>query len=213
MVLYANAKGAARPGKAKWVMHQYHIGPEEDELEGQLVVSKIFYQQHSAATHSEIECGEESEMLGVKVDPRTPNTSTPLPPRLTEDSPKEDNGNSLQFLLNQCHEYSFPIDSRNNNDISTAAEAISTPQEFSDLDYILIDTPPDFQLAVRFLINCLVFELFEVGLCLWLAHDAGLAIWFPRKHDELAGQITRLINEDGASDNEVRILFCVSHSS
>ncbi|KAG6516193.1 SUPPRESSOR OF GAMMA RESPONSE 1-like isoform X1 [Zingiber officinale] len=158
MVLYTNAKGAAaRPAsKAKWVVHQYHIGPEEDELEGQLVVSKVFYQQ-SAATH-----GEESEMLGMRADPRTPNTSTPQPPRLSkEDSHKEDiNGSdSLQFLLNQvcnfqdespplslqCHEHSFPINSHFNSRFNND-EAISTAQEISDLDHnILMDTPLDFQ--------------------------------------------------------------------
>ncbi|KAL3526374.1 hypothetical protein ACH5RR_011030 [Cinchona calisaya] len=46
MVLYQTSKRGSKPDKSNWVMHQYHLGSEEDEKEGQYVVSKIFYQQH-----------------------------------------------------------------------------------------------------------------------------------------------------------------------
>lgn len=34
-----------KPEKTNWVMHQYHLGTGEDEVEGQYVVSKLFFQQ------------------------------------------------------------------------------------------------------------------------------------------------------------------------
>ena len=44
MVLYKSAKKELKPEKSKWVMHQYHLGREEEET-GEYVVSKIIYQQ------------------------------------------------------------------------------------------------------------------------------------------------------------------------
>ncbi|CAG7879323.1 unnamed protein product [Brassica rapa] len=44
MVLYKSAKKGLKPEKSKWVMHQYHLGREEEET-GEYVVSKIMYQQ------------------------------------------------------------------------------------------------------------------------------------------------------------------------
>lgn len=31
-------------GKTKWGMHEYHLGDDENEKEGELVVRKVFYQ-------------------------------------------------------------------------------------------------------------------------------------------------------------------------
>ncbi|TKW22812.1 hypothetical protein SEVIR_4G252600v4 [Setaria viridis] len=44
LVLYTNFGKHRRPDKTNWVMHQYHLGDNEEEREGELVVSKIFYQ-------------------------------------------------------------------------------------------------------------------------------------------------------------------------
>ncbi|KAG5376125.1 hypothetical protein IGI04_040721 [Brassica rapa subsp. trilocularis] len=44
LVLYTNFGKNRRPEKTNWVMHQYHLGVNEEEREGELVVSKIFYQ-------------------------------------------------------------------------------------------------------------------------------------------------------------------------
>lgn len=44
LVLYTNYGKQRKPEKTNWVMHQYHMGNNEDEKEGELVVSKIFYQ-------------------------------------------------------------------------------------------------------------------------------------------------------------------------
>ncbi|KAG8367311.1 hypothetical protein BUALT_Bualt16G0059100 [Buddleja alternifolia] len=44
LVLYTNFGKNRKPEKTNWVMHQYHLGQFEEEKEGELVVSKIFYQ-------------------------------------------------------------------------------------------------------------------------------------------------------------------------
>ncbi|KAL8045796.1 hypothetical protein ABFX02_08G137700 [Erythranthe guttata] len=44
LVLYTNYGRQRKPEKTNWVMHQYHLGDNEDEKEGELVVSKVFYQ-------------------------------------------------------------------------------------------------------------------------------------------------------------------------
>ncbi|XP_062179113.1 NAC domain-containing protein 75-like [Phragmites australis] len=44
LVLYTNFGKHRKPEKTNWVMHQYHLGDNEEEREGELVVSKIFYQ-------------------------------------------------------------------------------------------------------------------------------------------------------------------------
>ncbi|KAM0903490.1 hypothetical protein ACQ4PT_018691 [Festuca glaucescens] len=44
LVLYINFGKPRKPEKTNWVMHQYHLGDLEDEEEGQLIVSKVFYQ-------------------------------------------------------------------------------------------------------------------------------------------------------------------------
>ncbi|KAK8935457.1 NAC domain-containing protein 8 [Platanthera zijinensis] len=44
LVLYTNFGKHRKPEKTNWVMHQYHLGEMEEEREGELVVSKIFYQ-------------------------------------------------------------------------------------------------------------------------------------------------------------------------
>ncbi|XP_059659800.1 NAC domain-containing protein 73 [Cornus florida] len=44
LVLYTNYGKQRKPEKTNWVMHQYHLGDNEDERDGELVVAKVFYQ-------------------------------------------------------------------------------------------------------------------------------------------------------------------------
>ncbi|KAI5657186.1 hypothetical protein M9H77_25979 [Catharanthus roseus] len=44
LVLYTNYGRQRKPEKTNWVMHQYHLGSDEEEKDGELVVSKVFYQ-------------------------------------------------------------------------------------------------------------------------------------------------------------------------
>lgn len=44
MVLYVSSGKKMKAEKTNWVMHQYHLGVDEEEREGELVVSKVFFQ-------------------------------------------------------------------------------------------------------------------------------------------------------------------------
>ncbi|XAR58230.1 hypothetical protein NMG60_11026644 [Bertholletia excelsa] len=79
MVLYRISNKGKKPDKSKWVMHQYHLGTNEDEPEEQYVVSKIFYQKK----HTENNNTSLTEDINNRnpVSPGTPKTSTPNPPQ------------------------------------------------------------------------------------------------------------------------------------
>ncbi|XP_031260192.1 SUPPRESSOR OF GAMMA RESPONSE 1-like isoform X2 [Pistacia vera] len=82
MVLYKSSKKGSKPDKANWVMQQYHLGTDEDEKDGEYVVSKIYYQQPKQNEKAE-DCPviEDSDNLALETSPRTPNTNPPIPPR------------------------------------------------------------------------------------------------------------------------------------
>ncbi|XP_076918168.1 NAC domain-containing protein 73-like [Bidens hawaiensis] len=44
LVLYTNYGRQKKPEKTNWVMHQYHLGHNEEEKDGEIVLSKVFYQ-------------------------------------------------------------------------------------------------------------------------------------------------------------------------
>ncbi|CAN1244870.1 SUPPRESSOR OF GAMMA RESPONSE 1 [Linum perenne] len=80
MVLYMG-----KADKTNWVMHQYHLGTSEDEKDGEYVVSKIFYQQQQQGNKGdkpEEELSENIDSLMTKVDPISPMSVTPEPPRI-----------------------------------------------------------------------------------------------------------------------------------
>ncbi|KAK1438811.1 hypothetical protein QVD17_04622 [Tagetes erecta] len=83
LVLYGTVVGGSKPCKMKWVMHQYHLGNNEDEKEGEYVVSKIFYQaQKNIGEDTNYYVGVANE---VYCDPTTPiiDASDPLRPGKT----------------------------------------------------------------------------------------------------------------------------------
>ncbi|KAK6124384.1 hypothetical protein DH2020_041877 [Rehmannia glutinosa] len=57
LVLYTNYGRQRKPEKTNWVMHQYHLGDNEEEKDGELVVSKVFYQTQPR------QCGSSSNMV------------------------------------------------------------------------------------------------------------------------------------------------------
>ncbi|XP_076916408.1 NAC domain-containing protein 73-like [Bidens hawaiensis] len=44
LVLYTNYGRQKKPEKTNWVMHQYHLGSNEEEKDGEIILSKVFYQ-------------------------------------------------------------------------------------------------------------------------------------------------------------------------
>lgn len=81
MVLYKSSKKGSKPDKSKWVMHQYHLGIDEDEKEGEYLVSKIFYQQKQTEKNDDNLLIEDNDNLSHQTSPRTPNSNPPNPPR------------------------------------------------------------------------------------------------------------------------------------
>ena len=86
LVLYTSAVRGGKSEKANWVMHQYHLGTEEDEKDGEYVISKVFYQQQQVrlGDKDDQDIPEATETINatiVKVDPVTPKSVTPEPPR------------------------------------------------------------------------------------------------------------------------------------
>lgn len=83
MVLYMSMVRGGKAEKTNWVMHQYHLGTGEDENDGEYVVSKILYQQQQAKQidKTEQEFPESTDAIIAKVDPVTPKSVTPDPPR------------------------------------------------------------------------------------------------------------------------------------
>ncbi|KAL5722261.1 hypothetical protein ACHQM5_005801 [Ranunculus cassubicifolius] len=83
MVLYMCTQNSKKPEKTSWVMHQYHLGTAEDEQDGEFVISKVFCQQ-PAKPGDKVEQDPSSEVIGAsitKVDPVTPKSVIPEPPR------------------------------------------------------------------------------------------------------------------------------------
>lgn len=83
MVLYMSMVRGGKAEKTNWVMHQYHLGTEEDEKDGEYVISKIFHQQHPLKQGDKLEqdLPESIDPIIAKVDPVTPKSVTPGPPR------------------------------------------------------------------------------------------------------------------------------------
>ncbi|MFS8015119.1 putative transcription factor NAM family [Helianthus anomalus] len=70
LVLYTNYGRQKKPEKTNWVMHQYHLGNNEEEKDGEIILSKVFYQTQPRNCASGI---KESSSLDNKSD--TKNTS------------------------------------------------------------------------------------------------------------------------------------------
>jgi hypothetical protein len=81
LVLYTNFGKHRKPEKTNWVMHQYHLGDQE-EKDGELVVSKVFYQtqtrQHVATAAAMVATAEQHMMIGEKVDEMSEETHDEL---------------------------------------------------------------------------------------------------------------------------------------
>ncbi|XP_022991029.1 SUPPRESSOR OF GAMMA RESPONSE 1-like [Cucurbita maxima] len=80
--LYRSSKGGSKPERSSWVIHQYHLGVEEDEKEGEYVLSKISYQQPKQCSKSNDNMLiEDFDALLHQTSPRTPKSNPPIPPR------------------------------------------------------------------------------------------------------------------------------------
>ncbi|GAB4827005.1 hypothetical protein Ancab_033885 [Ancistrocladus abbreviatus] len=77
LVLYTNYGRQKKPEKTNWVMHQYHLGDNEEEKEGELVVSKVFYQTQPRQCSSSVKEPFQVQQLKSGGSPLVKST-TPL---------------------------------------------------------------------------------------------------------------------------------------
>ncbi|CAJ1961780.1 unnamed protein product [Sphenostylis stenocarpa] len=79
LVLYTNYGRKKKPEKTNWVMHQYHLGSSEEEKDGELVVSKVFYQtQPRQCGNNPIIIKDPYEKM-LNIDASGHNKSTSIP--------------------------------------------------------------------------------------------------------------------------------------
>lgn len=118
LVLYTNYGKQRKPEKTNWVMHQYHLGNNEEEKDGELVVSKVFYQTqprqcgNSNNNHANLGLGKGSSMgLGSKMNGTNVHEGSNVPknqaqamveyfnsPFISFDQGTQNRGNSHQVL-------------------------------------------------------------------------------------------------------------------
>eukprot|EP00262_Sarcandra_glabra_P007397 TRINITY_DN20172_c0_g1_i1.p1 TRINITY_DN20172_c0_g1~~TRINITY_DN20172_c0_g1_i1.p1 ORF type:complete len:424 (-),score=65.66 TRINITY_DN20172_c0_g1_i1:135-1406(-) len=101
MVLYMSMAKGEKSEKTNWVMHQYHLGTGEDETDGEFVVSKVFYQQQQSKQNDRNDQDpplEIRESTITKVDPVTPKSVTPEPPRTEKQHPDLNFGKEPTFV-------------------------------------------------------------------------------------------------------------------
>ncbi|CAN4082392.1 unnamed protein product [Withania somnifera] len=224
MVLYQTTKKGSKQEKTNWVMHQYHLGLDEDEKEGEHVVSKIFYQQQKQSVKANDSCDNEEASVGAnQTGPTTPKTVTPDPPRAGEtpscddivddslpSSPDQEvevvkepgqpsdtkikcemvyptclagesqaadaNDVDISLLCDERNDSYVFLDSFGPNigSVDYTHNTCHLPQGngntscgISELDNLELDTPPDFQLAVSFILAganeflCIITSLVE----------------------------------------------------
>ncbi|CAK9864982.1 unnamed protein product [Sphagnum jensenii] len=74
MVLYERVGKKSKNVKTNWVMHQYHLGENEEETDGELVVCKVFFQKQprncsgGAPKTSDMLAEEECELSESDID-------------------------------------------------------------------------------------------------------------------------------------------------
>ncbi|KAL6607714.1 hypothetical protein ACP70R_040777 [Stipagrostis hirtigluma subsp. patula] len=99
LVLYTNFGKNGKPEKTNWVMHQYHLGCDE-EKDGELVVSKVFYQtqpRQNVATAATVEqqkrkgdqAAKESSEVMQDVLPDCAATATAVAVVMMQQRPKQ----------------------------------------------------------------------------------------------------------------------------
>lgn len=109
MVLYKSSKKGSKPIKSNWVMHQYHLGADKEEKDGEYVVSKIFYQQPKETDKNNKNDEENDESMYIddedvktlRTNPKTPKPNPPNPDQkekfvLLDDVAEEDMKSSDQ---------------------------------------------------------------------------------------------------------------------
>ncbi|XVF57978.1 hypothetical protein PTKIN_Ptkin07bG0025900 [Pterospermum kingtungense] len=186
MVLYKTKKGT-KPVKSNWVIHQLHLGAEEEEHEGEYVVSRISYQQHKQTDkNDDSPMIEEPGNWTSRASPRTiktvtPNSSWPWKSMMIDDIDPDDNTHQdAKFGAEGLHLPPLAVQSEDDLDYpawlageSQAAEidnsllctiGMTVNNDAScgicELQNLEFDTPPNFAFAVKALALTLLLFVF-----------------------------------------------------
>jgi hypothetical protein len=123
LVLYTNFGKHRKPEKTNWVMHHYNLGDQE-EKDGELVVSKVFYQtqtrQHVAAAEQHMMIGEKADEMSEETHDElsgyaaaNANTSAVVMMQQRRTNQLDDGQFSVDHSKKRCHEVtSLPSSSR-----------------------------------------------------------------------------------------------------
>ncbi|XP_020238054.1 SUPPRESSOR OF GAMMA RESPONSE 1 [Cajanus cajan] len=135
MVLYVRSKKGSKPYKTNWVMHQYHLGSEEDEKDGEYVVSKVFYQQHKKNEENPV---VEDSKIAAQTGPRTPIPNPPTRPCTGKSDDNFDENELLPFIQDAKPipggSHTPPSDVQDEDNKQDPACLAGEPQADSDFD-------------------------------------------------------------------------------
>nr|XP_043608684.1 SUPPRESSOR OF GAMMA RESPONSE 1-like [Erigeron canadensis] len=154
LVLYKDADGD--PKSCHWVMHQYHLGTNKDEKDGDYVVSKIIFQAKKQTENVVSTVVEKSDAMMSLTTPTTPIANAPDPPRPGKTPLYEDvSGDYVIQSPNQDAEYFeqkyLPSFSNPENDSQaidcTAGAAVNIGPGTTCFENLDMDSPPDFCIA------------------------------------------------------------------
>ncbi|XP_015971448.1 SUPPRESSOR OF GAMMA RESPONSE 1 [Arachis duranensis] len=154
MVLYIRPKKGSKPDKTNWVMHQYHLGTDEEEKNGEYVVSKIFQKQtekneenpavedSDQTEKNENRLADDSNCIASRTSPRTPKPNPPNPPRAGNFVDNDDNIDETELPFTQdvkCVPLCDVLDQNNAGDPAWLAGESQAVEnfDFDGLDDIL----------------------------------------------------------------------------
>ncbi|KAI8032643.1 SUPPRESSOR OF GAMMA RESPONSE 1 [Camellia lanceoleosa] len=139
MVLYKTSKKGSKPDKSNWVMHQYHLGTDEDEIEGQFVEAEFATETShpsSSTPHFKDELETQTWLAGE---------SQALDGNGVDDSLLCNEIFSSYSALSGLNHGPFSDVARFTNDVPVGDRNPSCG--IADLENLDLGTPPDFQLA------------------------------------------------------------------
>ncbi|KAG5056382.1 SUPPRESSOR OF GAMMA RESPONSE 1 [Glycine max] len=143
MVLYIRSKKGSKPYKTNWVMHQYHLGSEEDEKDDEYVVSKIFYQRQKQSEKNEENTVVEDSNIAAQAGPRTPKPNPPTRPCTGKCDDNFDENELLSFIQDakpipgESHAPPYDVQDEDNKD-DPAWLAGESQADFDGLEDILL---------------------------------------------------------------------------
>jgi hypothetical protein len=132
MVLYIRSENESKSYKSDWKMHQYHLGTDEDEKNGEYVVSKIFYKQVEKIEEKPM--AEEPDNITSRTSPRTPKPNPPRTGKCVENDDNIDEAKDAKSIPIESHAPQSDIQDHDNTENSAWLADLSQALEKSEYD-------------------------------------------------------------------------------